>query len=93
MHDDDRGPELSPPPATPAIVWRAAPIVVAVLIGAGCGDPGDPIAYDGGPGVQDSGIEVHDAGVQDAGPLPSQDAGPVVHDAGITPPDGSGASE
>lgn len=89
--DDDPTPELSPPPPTPPIAWRVAPIVVAAMIGAGCGDPGEP------PGVYDAGIHpgpvVYDAGIDDAGRIEGDDAGPVVHDAGITAPSDSGASK
>ena len=93
MHDDDRSPELSPPPATPAVVRRAAPLVVAAMLTTGCviGEPGGP-PVDGGPGVPDAGLTVFDAGLQDAGPQPSDDAGPVVYDSGITPPDDGGDS-
>lgn len=75
----------------PAIVRRAAPIVIAALIGAGCGDPGDPLAFDAGisPPV-DAGPMAYDAGIIDAGT--ADDAGPTVHDAGIAPPSDSGTS-
>jgi hypothetical protein len=86
--DDDPTPELSPTPSTPPIAWRVAPIVVAAMIGAGCGDPGDP------PAVYDAGIVVtYDAGIQDAGRIEGDDAGPAVYDAGITAPSDSGASK
>ena len=82
MRDDDgHAPELSAPPTTPAIVRRAAPLVMAAML-AGCGDPGDPPAYDAGisapadagPGVPDAGVVAFDAGIQDAGPPPGPPA-------------------
>ncbi|MDQ3033026.1 MAG: hypothetical protein M3Y87_11450 [Myxococcota bacterium] len=61
MHDDDRGPELSPPPSTPALVRRAAPLVVAAMLTSGCYVGEDPRpdvdgGTDAGPGVIDAGI-------------------------------------
>lgn len=102
MHDDDRSPELSPPPSTPALVRRAAPLVVAAMLSTGCvvgEEPGAP--FDGGPGVPDAGITpafdagledagLRDGGPPDAGPQPD-DAGPV-YDSGITLPDDGGDS-
>lgn len=93
--DDDPTPELTPPPSTPPIAWRVAPIVVAAMMGAGCGDPGEPPAvYDAGISVApDAGPAIYDAGIQDASRIEGDDAGSVVYDAGITAPSDSGASK